>query len=111
MTVRVIDNHPKIQNDTSQKASIFLRQVADKIVTISTPNTPMKTGELRRGVLKQVLGLKGKVEWKKDYAAKMETVQFKNYTTPGTGVDFAKNAVNEVAGETGGIARSSGLII
>ncbi len=110
MTVRITDNHPKIQNDTSQKASIFLRQVADKIVTISTPNTPMKTGELRRGVLKQVLGLKGTIKWQKDYAVYQEDKQHKNYTTPGTGPHFALNAVTEAVKDTGIIANRSGLI-
>lgn len=111
MSVSITDNHPVISNETTQKASIFLRQVAEEIVRISTPGTPMKTGALRRSVLKEVLGLKGKVQWNKEYAAKMEEVQFKNYTTPGTNKDFAKNAVFEVANKTGGIAKSSGLIL
>lgn len=110
MSVTIQDFTPQIINDMTQKASIFLRQSAEEIVQISTPNTPMKTGQLRRSVLKEVLGLKGKVQWKKDYAAKMETVQFKNYTTPSTGPHFAESAVEQVAKKTGGIAKSSGLI-
>ena len=110
MKVTIIDNTPQIGEMLKQKASIFLRVTADAIVNLSTPNTPKKTGRLRMDIVKSVLGLNGKVVWGKNYAAKMEEVQFKNYTTSGTGPDFAKNAVNEVAGKTSGIAKVSGLI-
>ena len=82
----------------------------DKIVNISTPKTPKKTGELRRGVVKQVLGLKGTIKWGKNYAVYQETKQFRNYTTPGTGPDFALDAVKKGVNKTATIARSVGLI-
>ncbi len=110
MKVIVKDYTVKITNDLTQKASIFLRLASEDIVKNSTPNTPMKTGELRRGVLKETLGLKGKVVWQKNYAAKMEEMQFKNYTTPGTGKDYAKNAVHKTIAGTKSILSSSGLI-
>lgn len=110
MKVTVKDYTVQVTNDIAQKASIFLRLAAEDIVRNSTPNTPMKTGALRQGVLKETLGLKGKVAWQKDYAAKMEEMQFKNYTTPGTGKDYAKNAVHETIAGTKSILSSSGLI-
>ncbi len=110
MKVTVKDYTVEITNDFAQKASIFLRLASEDIVENSTPNTPMKTGQLRRSVLKETLGLKGKVTWAKNYAAKMEEIQFKNYTTPGTGKDYAKNAVHETIAGIKSILSSSGLI-
>ena len=110
MKVIVKDYTVQVTNELAQKASIFLRLAAEDIVKNSTPNTPMKTGQLRRSVLKETLGLKGKVAWQRDYAAKMEEIQFKNYTTPGTGKDYAKNAVHETIEGTKELLTNSGLV-
>lgn len=110
MSYTIEDNNKSIYQDTAQKASIFLRQIGEEIVRMSTPITPMKTGALRRDVLKEVLGLKGKVEWRKPYAAIQEVKQFKRYTTSGTGPHFAEKAAREIANKTAGIAKVSGLI-
>lgn len=48
-------------------------------------------------MLKQVLGLHGKVIWGKNYAGFQERKQYQNYTTAGTGPHFAENAVRTVA--------------
>lgn len=109
MSVRVTDNTGAVRNETEQKASIFLRMVAEDIVN-DDKGTPKKEGGLRRDVLKQVLGLRGKVEWRKRYAARQEDTQFKNYTTPGTGPHFAENAVKKVVDKTGVLAKRSGLV-
>ena len=108
--VKVIDNTGKIINDTEVKASIFLRTMADEIVKISTPKTPKKSGRMRMDIVKQVLGLKGKVKWGKNYAVYQETKQFTNYTTPGTGPHFAEDSVNEAVTMTNEIARRVNLI-
>ena len=110
MSVRITDNTPQIKSMFSIKASIFLRRMADQIVKISTPKTPKKTGDLRRGVVKQVLGLKGTIKWGKNYAVHQETKKFRNYTTPGTGPNFAVDAVKKGANKTSAVARSVGLI-
>ena len=65
MKVIVKNNMPKIENDKKLKASIFLRALTDEVVTTSTPKTPMRTDRLRMDVVKQVLGLKGKIVWGK----------------------------------------------
>jgi hypothetical protein len=84
--------------------------MADEIITISTPRTPKKTGRLRMDILRQVLGLKGKVQWGKNYAVYQETKQFRKYTTPSTGPHFAEGGVKEGVNRTGSVARKSGLI-
>lgn len=110
MKVIVKDYTVKVSNDLAQKASIFIRLAGEEIVDVSKDNTPMKTGALRRDVLKETLGTKGKVVWTKDYASKQEEIQHKRYTTPGTGPHFAKNAVNQVVQNTEKLAKNSGLI-
>lgn len=109
MSVRVTDHTVSIEQSITQKANVFLRLVADEIVSISEPNTPKKQGNLRRDVLREVLGLRGKVKWMKNYASIQEKKQFRNYTTPGTGPHFAENAVNEVVKRVDTIARRAGL--
>ena len=110
MSVQIVDNTPAVKSGLQQKASIFLRSMADEMVYISTPKTPKKTGRLRMDILKQVLGLKGKVVWGKNYAAILEEKQFKNYTTAGTNKDFAKNAAAKLPAKTNDVAKKSGLV-
>lgn len=109
MSVRVTDHTVSVEQSITQKANVFLRLLADEIVSISEPNTPKKQGNLRRDVLREVLGLRGKVKWMKNYASIQETKQFRNYTTPGTGPHFAENAVNEAIKRVDTIARRAGL--
>jgi len=107
---KVTDNTSKIINDIESKASIFLRMISDEIIKISTPKTPKKTGRMRMDVVRQVLGLKGKVKWGKNYAVYQETKQFKNYSTPGTGPHFAEDSARESVTKTSDIARRANLI-
>jgi hypothetical protein len=116
MAYRITDNTPQVTSLKLQQSSIFLRSAAEEIVSISTPNTPEKSGRLRADVLKQVLGLKGKIEWRKNYAQYQERGSradgshvVRNYTTPGTGPNFAENAVKIVVAKTGLIAKRVGL--
>lgn len=105
MSVKIVDNTASIESNIQQKASIFLRTMADEIVSISSPRTPMKSGHLRREILKQVLGLRGTVKWSVNYAIYQEEKQFKNYTVAGTGPHFAENAVMAAIENTDTIAR------
>lgn len=109
MSVQVKDHTNQIKSEFDQKASIFLRIMADEIVNISTPKTPKKTGRLRMDVLRQVLGLHGKIVWDKKYAVQQEVKQFKNYTTPGTGPHYAENSVKIGVGRTNAVAKRAGL--
>lgn len=97
MSVHITDNTVRIKIDTTRGASLALRYMVDDIDRIANPRTPKKLGNLRKDLLKQVIGLHGRIEWRKRYAAIQEKKQFKNYTTPGTGPHFAENAVRKVA--------------
>lgn len=110
MKVTIKDYTPRVISEISQKSCIFLRTFSDDVVKNSTPKTPMRTGRLRMDIIKQVLGMSGKIIWGKNYASRMEENQFQNYTTPGTGRDFAKNAIKESVYQTESIAKKSGLI-
>ena len=110
MSVRITDNTHQVEGLLTLKASIFLRSMADEIVKIATPNTPKDTGDMRRSIVKQVLGLKGAIKWGKNYAIYQEKIQFKNYTTPGTGPNFALNSAKKGITRTGSVARRAGLI-
>ncbi len=110
MAATIVDNTVIIVEKTRQRASIFLRTMADEIVNISSPKTPKKTGRLRADVIRQVLGLNGKLKWVKKYAKYQEVRRFAKYTTSGTGPRFAENAVKKSVAQTGKIAKRSGLI-
>jgi len=110
MGVVIKDHTEDIKGATKQKASIFLREMADEMIIISTPSTPKDTGRMRMDVVKSVLGLNGKVKWGKNYSAIMEEKQFKNYTTAGTGPHFARDAAERLPGRTKTIAQRVGLI-
>lgn len=110
MAFKIFDNTKNVGNTVTQRASIFLRNVADDVIRNAEPKTPKREGYLRRSVVKQVLGLNGAVKWNKEYAAKMETKQFRNYTTPGTGPHYAEDAVKKSVGNTRVIAKQSGLL-
>jgi len=110
MSVKINDHTDQVKGNIFQKASIFLREMADEMINISTPKTPKKTGRLRMDIVRSVLGLNGQVKWGKNYAARMEEHQFRNYTTPGTGKDYAKNAAKMLPGRTKTIAQKVGLV-
>lgn len=100
MSVRIRDYTPLAKIEFTRKASLFLRYFAEEVQKIADPVTPKDTGQLRRSVLKQVLGLKGKIEWRKKYAAVQEVgkrggIKFRNYTTAGTGKNYAKKSIKE----------------
>ena len=111
------DHTDTIRGNTKQRASTFLRLVCEEVVNISRPKTPRDKGNLYQDVLKQVLGLKGKIEWRKVYAEYQErgsrrdgSRPVRNYTTPGTGPHFAQNAVEKVVVNVGSQLKASHLI-
>lgn len=115
--VTVKDNTSEVINQLKIKSSIFLREAADEIVKIAQPKTPKEEGRLRADIVRQVLGLKGKVVWGKKYAAYQErgsredgSRRVRNYTTPGTNKRFAENSVKSTIAKTAIIAKKSGLI-
>lgn len=109
-SAKVTDNTGAVKNQLLVKSNIFLRLMGDSIGKIADPNTPKKTGRLRMDRVVQVLGTHGKIVWGKDYAARMEQVQFKNYTTAGTGPHYAEDAIEKAVQDTARIAKIAGLI-
>ena len=117
MAVKVIDNTRKITNSATVKANIFLRLMAERVERIAEPKTPKRVGDLKRNILKTVIGLKSVVKWQQRYAAYQERGAdkqgnrvVKNYSTPGTGKGFAENAIKQADKETEQIAKQAGLI-
>lgn len=117
MKFTVKNNSDEIISKTKVRSSIFMRQMCDTVVDLSTPKTPKDKGNLRQDIIKRVVGTKGQIEWGKNYAQYQErgkradgTRQIKNYTTPGTGPHFAENAIKEAVKKTGVVARLAHLI-
>lgn len=110
MSVRVTDYTSQIINDVEIKSNAFLRVFAEDVVKEAESVTPKRLGDLRNNVLKEILGLKGKIKWIKDYAVYQETKQYKNYTTPGTGPHFAEDTIKKMVDKTREIAGKVGLI-
>lgn len=117
MKVIVTDNTSKIKMDTKIKTSLFLRLALDEVYDIARPVTPRDKGNLSRDVIRQVLGLKGRIEWRKSYASYQERGRradgshvVKNYTTPGTGKLFIRNSIVKVINKTPSLMRKAGLI-
>ena len=89
-----IDNH----------FGVALVQIAEAVIRTAEPNTPKKTGALRDSAHPTRAGQRQvSVEWSEPYAGDQEEgiasdgTPIHRYTTPGTGKDFAKNAINKVA--------------
>jgi hypothetical protein len=110
MSVKVVDLTPQIQNHTRTQTSLALRFMVDDVDRIANPKTPKRFGNLRRDIFKQVIGQKGYIQWRKEYAIYQETKQYQNYTTPGTGPHFAENAVRKVVANAGSYFRKAKLI-
>jgi hypothetical protein len=116
VSVKVVDNTRRIIGDTTVKANIFLRMMADEVERIARPNTPKDLGDLKNNIVKQVLGLKGKIRWAQVYAAYQErgarkdgSHKVRRYSTPGTGAHFAENAIKEAEKRTAKVAKQAGL--
>ncbi len=104
MPVTIQHNEEYIRQLAIQRISLANRLIIEDIHRTSLHNTPMLSSQLRRNVTKTVVPetYTGTIIWRQCYAAYQErgmradgTHVVKNYTTPGTGKDFAKNAVKE----------------
>lgn len=89
-----IDNH----------FGVALQQIGEAVIRSAEPNTPKKTGSLRRSAhLTKEGNRQVSVEWSEDYAEDQEEgiasngQPIRRYTTPGTGAHFAQNAIDKVA--------------
>lgn len=96
MPVKIVSNVAQISTDNDIGLSMALRFMIEDVERISKPFTPKDTGDLRKRILKQVLGKTATITWGTEYAAYQEDNQYVNYTTPGTGPHFAENAVGQV---------------
>lgn len=104
MSVKVIDNTPKLIAKVRTNGSLAIQRALQDVLKESRPKTPKAdTNFLRNNTKRQVLGLKGKVAWNADYAQYQERGKrrdgshvVRNYTTGGTGKQFAENAVKSV---------------
>ena len=117
MSVKVTDKTVEFELKATQKSNLFLREFAEQVATEARPNTPKKENRLAIDIIRQVLGLNGKIKWNKDYAQYQERGSRKdgsrpvrNYTTPGTGKNFAVNAINSVYQRQNQIMKKVGLI-
>lgn len=104
MTVKIENNTARVENQMSTGTGLAIRLMLEDIYKDSTPTTPMKSGDLRLKVTRQLEGDKrGVIEWSSAYAQVQEQgyrnsrngrVYFRKYTTAGTGPHYAKNAVD-----------------
>lgn len=113
MAHRTTDNTERIISENHNKAGLAIRFMLEAIHRQSTPVTPMKTGQLRADIKKSVTGTKGKITWGKGYAYYQErgytSGPVRRYTTPGTGAQFAQNAVKDVVKDSRSYFRKAGI--
>lgn len=110
MSAKIKDNTAKIVLEIQRNSSLALRYMLDDIHTIAEPVTPKKAGMLRKNVLKTVNGLSGTIKWGQKYASILETKKFINYTTAGTGPNYAKNSVTAMTKNVVSAMRKARLI-
>jgi hypothetical protein len=128
MSVKYTTNTPLLRINQRQAIGLFLRYLVDDVHRIARPKTPYSGavrsrggrsltggGHLRDDVLKRVLGLVGTISWDKEYAGAQEAGQtrghpIRNYTTPGTGKHYARNASKEAVKNAANLMRKARLI-
>lgn len=103
MVVKVEHYENNLSKRLNAKLMMCNRLLLEDIHRESQYKTPMRDGDLREQVTKTVEGKSGIITWTVPYAAYQERGKrfdgshiVRNYTTPGTGKDFAKNAVKSV---------------
>lgn len=108
MSYTIKSNTPMINFSIDRAASLAVRNMLQDTHREAQPNTPRDIGDLKDNVIIQVLGTTGTIRWTTPYAAYQErgkrkdgTHVVKNYTSPGTGKDYAKNAVKAVTAKSG----------
>lgn len=110
MSAKIKDNTAKVILEVQRNSSLAIRYMLDDIHSLAEPVTPKKAGMLRNNVLKTVNGLRGTIKWGQKYANILETKKFINYTTSGTGPNFARKSVTAVAKSPQGAMKKARLI-
>ena len=109
MSVKVNSKTPEVIDRVQNQASLSVRLFIEEAHKTSNDITPMKTGELRKRVLKSISGTSGEIEWKSNYASFQENPLKKfNYTTPGTGPHFAEKSIKRTVEKLPEIIREVG---
>lgn len=114
MSVRIQDNTPRLLTNSQRVANLAVRFAADDVLKYARKKTPYSGaiksrggksltggGHLRDDTVVKVNGGKARIRWGKSYAAIQEEgvtwgKKIKNYTTPGTGPNYAENAIKKV---------------
>lgn len=102
--VEVTINSRYIKDKLDARIPVANRLMLEQIQRLSRPRTPLaETSQLRGQVSKKVIGTHGIIQWMVPYASYQERGMrydgshvVRKYTTPGTGKDFAKQAVVRV---------------
>ena len=90
----VKDNLPKFTVKLKDTLELTLKELARDTLIRARDKTPKNKGALRAdSYVKRLSQLSWRVGYNKDYAYKMETVEFKNYTTAGTGAHYLGDAL------------------
>ena len=95
------DNIDSIVSKVNVGKSLMLRQMGEDFYRLSQPITPMKTGNMRQNVLRQVDGDTVHVTWMEDYSLFQNNPRrpMRNYTTPGTNSHFIENTIPKITDE------------
>jgi len=94
MSVKITSHTSEIVARVEANIPLAIRFLLDDIDSTAFPKTPKDKGNLRQDTIKTVIGKRGLIMWKKEYAIYQENKQYQHYTTPGTGPHFAENAVS-----------------
>lgn len=110
MSVKVTDYTASVLLNNNQDASLFIRLMLDEIHKMAKPITPRDKGNLRKDVLKVTNGKRGSITWPQQYAAAQEVGKTRgrpivNYTTAGTGKEYASRAVEKALENQDAVAR------
>lgn len=104
MSVKIEHRENNVITALKFKVAIANRLIIEDIHRTSLSKTPMLSSQLRRNVEKTVVPetYTGTIIWRQPYASYQERGSradgshvVRNYTTPGTGKDFAKDSVKE----------------
>ena len=111
-TIRIIDNSKKFSRKNKQVMDMAYGRMSKDIKQIAQVRVPLKEGDLHEsGETEKKAPMKHKVWFGRkgdtgNYAAVQEkgkrrgAAAFTNYTTPGTGKDFLKNAGKKVSSKS-----------
>lgn len=100
MAYIIHDKTANIQTHMKTNVPLAIRFMLNDIKEISSPITPMLTGDLRRNITIRAGGKRGSIKWGQKYAEYQErgytSGEVKRYTTAGTQAHFAEESVVKV---------------